>query len=232
MSEFSTSSGADYYTPRESASEWSQSSSLRSNLSDENYDPTSDCLSLIDLETLSRIQHGIGYDGVGYSLGTSSSVGDVLLGSGLSYNVRRVTRSHMYIQNVPLLYGDGAKHFYVVKQPKIAGPAPVDSAALQRRLYAVMLELRILSHAPVHQHRKIVKLVHVMWDTSTVIAPSLILEYADLGTLEDFQDPDELSLAADTKLGICRDVAEGLSFLHKCGIIHGDVKSRLVSRCL
>jgi serine/threonine protein kinase len=68
-----------------------------------------------------------------------------------------------------------------------------------------------------------------MWDTQSnladALASSLIFEYADLGTVSAFQGLKKLILHANAKLPICLDVAEGLTFLNECGIIHGDIKS-------
>jgi hypothetical protein len=49
-----------------------------------------------------------------------------------------------------------------------------------------MIELKVSYHAPLRKHPNIVKLHSFMWDTqsnlATALAPSLILDYADLGT--------------------------------------------------
>jgi serine/threonine protein kinase len=195
------------------------------------------CLELMDIEALvaaQDIKSNFGTDG--HHLGRAGPADAVILGRGLSYSVTRISSREImgnkYPQDRRL---NTSRQFVVVKKPLIERKTSSgndgdddDDNDFQRRLYPVMLELRILHHKPVREHHNVVRLLEFIWDTqnhATKVAPSLILEYADLGTLSDFQDPERLNLRAATKIDICLDIAEGLSFLHKCGIIHGDVKS-------
>lgn len=117
--------------------------------------------------------------------------------------------------------------FVVFKQPllpNINAGKEEDAARLQ----AVLTEMKVLYHQPVRKHPNIVKLLQFRWDTQdgpNLIAPSLVLEHADLGSLSAFQDPRRVILHSRAKTQICLDIAEGLHFLHRCGIVHGDVKS-------
>jgi serine/threonine protein kinase len=165
----------------------------------------------------------------GHHLGSASPPDICILGRGLNYSVTRVSSRGIFGNTYP---GDRrldtSKKFVVVKKPLIEKKDVSGGDDFRRRLYAVMLELRILHHKSIREHPNIVRMLEFMWDTQnhmTKIAPSLILEYADLGTLRDFQDPEKLALRAATKIHVCLNIAKGLSFLHKCGIIHGDVKS-------
>jgi serine/threonine protein kinase len=159
----------------------------------------------------------------------------LVLGTGASYSVRRVPCSKFpYLKASWDEQFNKSKAFVAVKQPLLSGPeklkwsADDDSA---KRLYSVMLELRILQHKPIRRHPNIVTLHHFMWDTQNyadALAPSLVLEYAEFGPLEAFQRAGLLSLHADAKSKICLDIAEGLLVLHRCGVVHGDAKSSWV----
>jgi serine/threonine protein kinase len=52
------------------------------------------------------------------------------------------------------------------------------------------------------------------------------MPYAAFGTLDAFQWSTELE--SDGKISLCLDIALGLSVLHGCGIVHGDLKSENV----
>jgi len=97
----------------------------------------------------------------------------------------------------------------------------------KERLQNVILELRALTHTPLQRHPNIVDLLGLGWESDSVDEtrkwPVLILEYADGGTLSDFlrRHPD---LSYAQRLALSSDVANGLSALHRCGIVHGDLK--------
>ncbi|KAJ4114834.1 hypothetical protein NW765_011465 [Fusarium oxysporum] len=98
----------------------------------------------------------------------------------------------------------------------------------EERFNSLLTEIRVLTARPIKSHPNIVQLAELAW-TETLVPkglyyPSLILEGAEFGNLEFFQQPSVFSLLFHTKLSLCLDVAEGLEFLHACGIIHGDVK--------
>jgi len=90
----------------------------------------------------------------------------------------------------------------------------------------VLLEIRALLHTPIRYHPNIVRLLGLSWGTtggSDSVYPVLALEYAEYGSLHDLQvTSDPLSFVVKKKL--CHDVSKGLSILHACGIVHGDLK--------
>ncbi|KAH6874396.1 hypothetical protein B0T10DRAFT_610682 [Thelonectria olida] len=191
--------------------------------------PIPEYLELIDIDTLARHQFSIeGPTGSNNRMGVPSVTGTLLLGAGGSFTVRRVP--YESITQIDVWGGnfDRKKRFVVVKQPGVDHKRGGDN--WDKSLRDVMMELKILSHKPICGHPNIVKLHSFMWDSqsniATALAPSLILEYADLGTLSDFQDIRRLVLRHTTKRDICVDIAEGLRFLNECGIVHGDVKSQ------
>jgi serine/threonine protein kinase len=90
----------------------------------------------------------------------------------------------------------------------------------RKRLEAVLLEVYALLHLGSLQHRNIVELLGFGWDEGPL--PYLVLEFADLGTLDGFLAKNELS--SSQKEQIMLYLASGLELIHACGIIHGDVK--------
>ena len=118
---------------------------------------------------------------------------------------------------------------FILKRPVINRSANNAEVTDTRRLKAVLTEIKVLAHPPVSNHPNIVDLLGFLWDTQEsgerLIAPSLILEDALLGSLEAFQKPDFLTLSLDMKMEIVLDIAKGLDVLHDSGIVHGDLKS-------
>jgi hypothetical protein len=224
---------SDSLTLQKARGEYSDGLEKNSNDSGKSVHDHLDYLGLIDIEAFAKLQISIsGPIGKSNYVGSPSLLGSLLLGEGGSFVVRRVSHSSfahsLDVWDEPF---DKSKGFVVVKQPidhepQAEGASPEKD--FRKRLYDVMIELKVSYHAPLRKHPNIVKLHSFMWDTqsnlATALAPSLILEYADLGTVADFQDPERLMVHANAKVGICLDVAEGLSFLNKYGIIHGDVK--------
>lgn len=90
----------------------------------------------------------------------------------------------------------------------------------------VLFEIRVLLHQPIRYHPNIVRLLDVGWDASSEtgsLFPSLIQEYAEFGTLDKLQN-NNASLPFSIKQKLCYDVGRGISILHACGIVHGDLK--------
>lgn len=96
----------------------------------------------------------------------------------------------------------------------------------QADLGRLLLEARALLHKPLCYHPNIVRLLGLGWDQapeSNSLLPLLVMEYAGLGSLRSLQEgKPKLPFAVKQKL--CYDVAKGLSILHACGFIHGDLR--------
>ncbi|KAH6617386.1 hypothetical protein F5144DRAFT_391678 [Chaetomium tenue] len=88
-------------------------------------------------------------------------------------------------------------------------------------------EIRILSHKSLRQHAHIVKLLGVHWDHIDTGCPEplLVLEKAE-ADLASALKPDNpyCPLSFEAKRAIALGIAQGLSALHRSGIIHGDIK--------
>lgn len=107
--------------------------------------------------------------------------------------------------------------------PNAPGEIRFADTAERNRLRAVLLEIEILSHAPLKKHANIARLLGYSWDQDVPgYAPVLVMELADFGTLQSLLDSQHLS--DNERKGLCFDVACGLEALHECMIVHGDVK--------
>ncbi|KAH7069402.1 hypothetical protein FB567DRAFT_554950 [Paraphoma chrysanthemicola] len=89
-----------------------------------------------------------------------------------------------------------------------------------KRLDDVLLEVQVLCHLNTLHHENIVELLGYGWDAGPL--PFLVLELADLGSLDAFLQRNELSWSQKELTLI--QLASGLELLHACGIIHGDIK--------
>ncbi|KAI1427694.1 hypothetical protein F5Y12DRAFT_148456 [Xylaria sp. FL1777] len=114
----------------------------------------------------------------------------------------------------------------------------------QLAAHGMLRELQVLTIPDIRQHKNVVDILGVAWSyepcvnsfkyvffskidlikTQPDACPEmgLVLEQAEC-TLDGFLRSESDVLFA-TKRDICRDIARGLAALHKCGIIHGDVK--------
>ncbi|KAK4199966.1 kinase-like domain-containing protein [Triangularia verruculosa] len=95
--------------------------------------------------------------------------------------------------------------------------------------WSFLSELRVRSHPPLRSHPNIVDLKGIAWDfeddDEDKPTPLLIEEFAPQKSLETFWNTEDLvSMPFKTKISLCRDIAEGISALHACGIAHGDIK--------
>lgn len=96
-------------------------------------------------------------------------------------------------------------------------------------LNSFITELRIRSHVSLKSHTNIARLRGIGWDfedeDATIPRPILLEEFAPQGALDNFwRNWKFVSMSFESKLDFCRDIAEGLSVLHACGVVHGDVK--------
>lgn len=90
----------------------------------------------------------------------------------------------------------------------------------------VLLEMRALLHEPIRYHPNIVRLLDIRWDVSADTGspfPAIIQEYASFGTLDKLQQRSQ-PLPFSIKQKLCYDVGRGLSIIHACGMVHGDLK--------
>ncbi|KAJ9602351.1 hypothetical protein H2200_013206 [Cladophialophora chaetospira] len=94
------------------------------------------------------------------------------------------------------------------------------------RWRGILFEIRTLLHEPLRYHPNVVRLLEIGWDASETGSafPALYLEFAEFGTMETVQQKRSSPLPFRIKQKLCYDVGRGLSILHACGIVHGDLK--------
>ncbi|KAJ5088075.1 hypothetical protein N7456_011691 [Penicillium angulare] len=112
-----------------------------------------------------------------------------------------------------------------VKRIRLNGEGPnSDRRHFQRRLQSVLREILILCHPPIAHHPNIIGLLGYGWSMQMQrVSPFISLEFATHGSLRDYMKERKRSIK--TKLILIGDVAAGLMALHKCGIVHGDLKA-------
>lgn len=146
---------------------------------------------------------------------------DVSMG-GISFDVRKVRYS-----TFPTGLDDDrfkGREFVAVKHPRVE----IDDMPVEDVYSELATELQVLRHTPFQKHENIIDLLGMIYhdagdiDTPNIL-PALVLEFAELGSVKDYQLNGYGTSYAD-KLDIIRDAARGIEALHSCGIIHGDVK--------
>lgn len=132
------------------------------------------------------------------------------LGAGATFSVeRKQAQGKMFV---------AVKHIIQDEHPSAGSLS--HPPVTKYRLDSVLLEVQALLHYPVQKHPNIIELLAYGWDDGGL--PYLVVEYADLGSLDSY-----LHLYAtswEQKLKLALDAASGLELLHACDIIHGDVK--------
>ncbi|KAJ5806869.1 hypothetical protein N7474_010461 [Penicillium riverlandense] len=94
----------------------------------------------------------------------------------------------------------------------------------QRRLQSVLREILIMCHPPLAHHPNIISLLGYGWSMERQrLSPFVSLEFASAGSLREFMK--ERPRTIRTKLILMGDIGAGLIALHKCGIVHGDLKA-------
>ncbi|KAI3605837.1 hypothetical protein WG66_012464 [Moniliophthora roreri] len=153
------------------------------------------------------------FDSVGASFVANND--RVPIASGASFSVERAVWSNRGKNAYMAEWGDSVALKYVRRK--------TGKDILKWR--QILLEIRALFHEPIRYHPNIVRLLGLSWgaayDSGTSF-PMLILELADFGTLAHLQVNEKLSF--DVKKKLCYDVSKGISILHACGIVHGDLK--------
>ncbi|KAJ5668886.1 hypothetical protein N7462_009956 [Penicillium macrosclerotiorum] len=98
-----------------------------------------------------------------------------------------------------------------------------DRQYFQRRLQSVLREVLIMCHPPLSYHPNIIDLLGYGWNLEGQrTSPFISVEFGSKGTLRAYMKDGTQPLR--NKLILMGDVGAGLMALHKCGIIHGDLK--------
>ncbi|KAF2262668.1 hypothetical protein CC78DRAFT_314456 [Lojkania enalia] len=213
-----------------SLSQWAEVTRSAFPAQQSHHDPFNDFLGIIDIDFLAACEYtNFRIHGTNVGMRIPPADGHAL-GQGGTYFVRRVAYDSSLHRIAALgeLWKDPKPSFAVLKQESIDDNDSIVNIKDIDHMRSAMLEMRILRHAPVHEHPNIIGLYQMRWDVHDdfrLVSPSVVMEYGHFGTLADFQDHEFLSLNWSSKKGLCLDVAQGLQFLHECGIIHGDIKT-------
>lgn len=117
-------------------------------------------------------------------------------------------------------------HVVAIKHLKVNNDSS-EQAKFGSRLRAVVLEIQVMRHPPLEAHPNLPSVFGYGWTTfNNSILPFIVVEYAGLGTFREYikwkgLQPERHLRDIEVLLG---DVVSGLSALHSCGIVHGDVK--------
>lgn len=94
------------------------------------------------------------------------------------------------------------------------------TGSTRKGLDDVLLEVQVLCHLNTLHHGNIIELVGYGWNEGPL--SFLVLEYADLGSLDAFLHENPLSWVQKELTLI--QLASRLDLIHECGIIHGNIK--------
>ncbi|TVY92015.1 putative ankyrin repeat protein [Lachnellula willkommii] len=109
-----------------------------------------------------------------------------------------------------------------VKHIKLESLQPDDNA-FNKRLRTVLNEIRIMQHTPLRDHPNTLSVLGYGWRTTgQTLLPYIVVEYGDHGSLRKYLSESPRSFK--TKIILAGDVAAGITALHQCDIIHGDLK--------
>jgi serine/threonine protein kinase len=109
-----------------------------------------------------------------------------------------------------------------VKHIKL-GSLQIDSNAFNRRLRILLNEIRIMHHTPLRDHPHTLSILGYGWRTMGANPlPYIVVDYGEYGTLREYLSDTPRSL--NTKMIMAGDVSAGVTVLHQCQIIHGDLK--------
>lgn len=162
-------------------------------------------------------------------MNASPTFSDVSM-DGKSFDVRKVPTT-----SFPHGLGDATfenRKFVIVKQPK----ADQSQAERKMSLDEIAVELQILRLPRVKQHPNLLDLLGIVYYNTAddndrpCVVPGIVVECAELGDLRSFLAMG-YGRSLQDKFEICRDVARGLDQLHRCGIVHCDVKDSNMLVC-
>lgn len=125
----------------------------------------------------------------------------------------------------------------VFKRPKLTIDVMTGKFTESGVIENVVQELRVISHPVLRHHPNVLDVYGFAWEPEdpnrvegVAVWPIVMVEYGEAGTLGDcLSQQDTLDL--DTKLRLAGDIAVGVAALHKCGIVHSDLKPENVLVC-
>ncbi|RTE76020.1 hypothetical protein BHE90_009496 [Fusarium euwallaceae] len=133
--------------------------------------------------------------------------------------------------NVPLFLTNETGTMVALKRYHPPTPGLRDRESSMVRIHKLLgQELRAHCFPALREHENICKLLFLGWEDTSLL-PAAALELATFGTLDDaLQDMRSYSSAL-TKAHITFDIVAGLTAVHQCGLVHGDVKPGNIIIC-
>lgn len=110
-----------------------------------------------------------------------------------------------------------------VKRLKMGESGNTDAKKLGKRLANLLVDLRIMHHTPLRSHPNVLDLIGYGWNMEDLV-PFVVVDYAQLGNFRTYLKESDHKVAFMDKVVFIGDVAAGLTALHDCDIVHGDVK--------
>lgn len=154
-----------------------------------------------------------------------------IIGHGAQFDVKRLAlQGGMAVRtsadhHTRLTNGDNI----ILKKPRLGNAGdPGRDSFVPHVIDGIVKELRIISHPPLRVHKNILDVYGLAWELDTTAKPSkvwpvLMVEYASFGNLQDCLENREPLLLTE-KLDLIYDIAEALAALHRCNIVHADMK--------
>jgi serine/threonine protein kinase len=140
-------------------------------------------------------------------------------GSGRTFLVRKVNKGD------PMPDPEATPHAqYVTKSLRVSQNRSTEELKVLYR--AFIQEVLVLRHPPLATHPNLPRVLTTAWETdSSEVSfpqPVIITHLADHGTLLNLLESYPLTYSIKRRLLL--DVAEALNALHRCSIVHGDIK--------
>lgn len=169
------------------------------------------------VDTSTLIGHGASFTASVHSIPKADSIVNKVEDGGMAISIKGPQCSLGYV-----VYKTARFAFTPTGEPISRGD--------RKAMSSVLMEIFALVHPPLLQHPNIVDFLGLAWGSNpfepTHRLPIVVVEYAEHGTLADLQE--RIFLSSTVRQNLCLDVALGLDVLHRCGIVHGDVKSENV----
>ncbi|KAH9995155.1 hypothetical protein F4779DRAFT_636688 [Xylariaceae sp. FL0662B] len=124
---------------------------------------------------------------------------------------------------------DSCETSYVaIKNPKFnidpSERLKLTDRSAQQHLKNISLEIRALTTPALHRHPNITQLLSWAYDSYSVHQqPQLVMELAS-SDLQKFLKKKGEELPYQQRYSFCADIASGLDVIHKCELVHGDLK--------
>jgi ankyrin repeat protein/serine/threonine protein kinase len=162
------------------------------------------------------------FDGVDIQLkGAAASLPWSITGRGRTFLVRRFPTGNEMDEF------DMMRPSHALKCLRSSHLSSADEDSMRYR--SLIQELRILRHPPLIKHPHFLRIFEASWELDlmdgTKVLPTISTEFATWGTLQNFLlciESEGLDWPGKRRLLL--DVVEGISALHACSIVHGDLK--------